>query len=468
VINLPAAGGLRIRRRFWDVLLYPAALGLALLVGASVVTDFRMAKALVALPCLVFALTIPPEKLFVGWLFCAPLVEGASGGQHYGHAFFKYLFFVPPLILAARMAMGAVRRPHLWVIDALPALYLAYILVRGRLLPSEFAGNEASLRGIYGVVGIAVLGYYFTAFGETSDQFPMKVARTLLWSGVVVASFALIDAATGWNLWHNTTGGNGQVRRVSATLDGPVPLGTFLATGLAFAVAILVWKGPRPLRLPARLLIGLSVPALYFTYTRGPILGVAVVAVSMALIANRARWPSLLVLTVVGVLLFAIWHDISSSTIYKERLGVTSTVTVREAIQHESVELFREKPVFGWGYNTFDRVKLTLPNPDPNLKTETSHDTYLTVLVELGVTGLVLLLLPWVVVAWRAVAAGRRRLADPWIIGGCVGTVVAFAIGALTYDARFFSFTSALPWIVLGLARSRLMDGGATPEPQSS
>ena len=34
------------------------------------------------------------------------------------------------------------------------------------------------------------------------------------------------------------------------------------------------------------------------------------------------------------------------------------------------------------------------------------------------------------------------------------------AIGALTYDARFFSFTTALPWLTLGLAR-RLVDPSA-------
>jgi len=455
IISPPAASWRRLPH-LSGALMHVAALGLGLLAGYSLLMSPPLLKLLLLLPALVFAVTVSPEKLFVGWLFCAPFVQGASGGQHHGHAFFKFLFFIPPLILVARMATGAVRRSHLWAIDVLPALYLIYILVRVRLSPSEFTGDQASLRAVYGVVGIGIIAYYFTAFGETSEKFPIRVARSLLWSGIVVAILALVDAATGWNLWNNTIGGNGQVRRVSSTFDGPAPLGTYLGVGVAFAVAILVWKGPRSLRLPATLLIGLSVPALYFTYTRGPILGVAAVGVFMALLANRARWPSLLVFAVVGLFVFAAWNQISSSTVYKERLGVTSTVTTREAIQHESIELFRQKPLFGWGYNTFDKVKVTLPNRNPNIDKETSHDTYLTVLVELGATGLVLLMLPWAVICCRAAKAGRRGLAEPWIVGGCVGAVASFSIAALTYDTRFFSLVMVLPWIAVGLARNLL------------
>jgi O-antigen ligase len=176
----------------------------------------------------------------------------------------------------------------------------------------------------------------------------------------------------------------------------------------------------------------------------------------MALIANRARWPSLLAFATVGVLVFAAWGHISSSNIYQERLGVTATVTTREKIQHESVALFRQRPLLGWGYNTFDRIRGISPTRDTQIQNITSHDTYLTVLVELGVIGLALLVLPWVVISCRALAAARRGLVEPWMVAGCVGAAVSVWIGALTYDARFFPLISALPWITLGVARNLL------------
>jgi O-antigen ligase len=440
-----------------DLLLYPAAVGLGLLAGYSLLMSPQLVKLLLLLPALVFAVAVPPEKLFVGWLFSAPFVDGASAGPHSGHTFYKYLFLVPPVILVARMATGGLRRPRLWIIDVLPALYLAYIVVRVQLLPSDFTGGEANNRAIYATVGIGIIGYYFAGFGRTGDRFPVRVASSLLWGAIIVAVLALVDAATGWNLWNTVEAGEGTAtRRVVSTFTSPGALGAYIGAGVVFSVAILAWKGPRSLRLPAILLIPLSIPALFFTYSRGPVLGAAVVAVFILLVANRARLPSLLVFATVAILAFAVWQQISSSTVYRGRLGVTETVTTRQEIQRVTLELIRQKPVFGWGYNTFDKAKLTVPSRDPRFDELSSHSTFLTVLAELGVVGLTLLLLPWFVIGYRAVSAAWRGQAEKWIVGACVGIPAAYALGALTYDTRFFSLVTALPWIALGVARSLL------------
>jgi O-antigen ligase len=290
------------------------------------------------------------------------------------------------------------------------------------------------------------------------------VARSLLWGGIIVALLALVDGTSGWNLWNNEVGGGNQIRRAVSTFTSPGALGTYLGAGLAFAAAILVWDAPRSLKRPAIMLIIVSVPALYFTYTRGPVLGVLVVSIFMLLTANRARWASLLVITAVGVGVLAGWNEITSSASYRDRLGVTETVRTRVKIQDLSLELVRQKPWFGWGYNTFDQAKLTSLKRDPKIDYLTSHDTYLTVLVELGIVGLALIVLPWLKIGWRAVEAGWRRSADPWIVGASVGATAAYAIGAFTYDVRFFSFVSALPWISLGLARNVLAREERVPQ----
>jgi O-antigen ligase len=461
VVVPPVAGGWRLSPRTADALLYVAAAAFGVLGGLSLMKDapqWKLIQLALLLPVLVLPLTIRPEKVFVGWLFAAPFVQGASAGPHQGHVFYKFLFLVPPLIVLARMGLGAVDLRSFWLVDALPLLYLLYIAIRLYFFPSDFTGTESSPRAVYTAVGIAIIGYYFAAFGETSSSFAVGVARALIWGGVFIALLGLVDAATGWNLWNTTIGGSdlGQVRRISSTLNGPVPLGTYLSAGIAFGVAALTWKGPQSLRRPALFLIPISIPVLYFTYTRGPIVGIAAVSVAMTVVANRARWRSVFVLLTVCALVLAAWSHLSSTKIYKDRLGVTETLTTREAIQRESVELLREKPLFGWGYNTFDQAKLTLAKRETQIDYITSHDTYLTVLVELGVVGLGLMLVPWIVIAFRTLAAGARHLAEPWIVAGCLGTTVSYAIGAVTYDARFFSFTSALPWITLGVARNTL------------
>jgi hypothetical protein len=72
--------------------------------------------------------------------------------------------------------------------------------------------------------------------------------------------------------------------------------------------------------------------------------------------------------------------------------------------------------------------------------------------------------LPAIVIGWRGLAAGWRRQAEPWIVAGCVGAVATYAIGAATYDARFFPFVFAVVWIALGLLRKTLANAATTAE----
>jgi O-antigen ligase len=439
-----------------EIVLYAAIAGVGFLMGQSVAEDTGFAKQVVALACLGCVFLIPAERVFLGWLFAAPLVQGTSAGSHPAHAFFTAFFLVPPILVVARAAMEGVDLRRLWVIDVLPALYILYIFIRLKLAPSEFTGAESSLRSVYAVVGIGIAAYYFIVFARTSERFPLAVAKVLLWSGIIVAILALVEAFTDWNLWNTKLASGDLVHRVVSTFASPGELGTYLGVGIAFAVAILVFSGPSSLRWPATLLICLAVPALYFTYTRGPILATAVVGVLLPLLANRARWPSLLLFAAVGVLIFASWNQISTSHSYKARLGVTSTVKIRQELQHLSTDLFRQHPVFGWGYNSFDRAKLTQSARHADVERYSSHDTFLRVLVELGVTGLVLLVLPWVVISWRAVAAAHRGRAETWIVAASVGALLVYVISALTYDTRFF-YIGAAPFIAAAVARTVLV-----------
>src|SRR5439155_1668769 len=118
------------------------------------------------------------------------------------------------------------------------------------------------------------------------------------WGAIVVAVLALVDAATGWNLWNNGEYGEGTAtRRVVSTLGSLGVLGAYIGAGVVFSVAILVWKGSCLLWLSVILLFLVSIPALFFTYSRGPVLRTAMVAIFITLITNRAHLPNLLILT---------------------------------------------------------------------------------------------------------------------------------------------------------------------------
>ena len=454
IVSRGGLGG-RLTGAIWWILPFAATGLLGVASGVSLTHEPRLSKLLFAAPLLLLAFAVQPEKLFVGWLLLAPLVQGAANGSAQGHLLFKYFFLGPPLIMVVRMATGSFRSRGFWLVDAFPALYLLDILVSARLFPSAYTSPaQSTTRAIYIAVGACVVVYYFVAFAPASRRFPELVAAAFIWTGVVVAALAIVDGLTGWNVWHHLINGGG-TRRAVSTFSGPEELGTYIGASTAFALGVLLFRGPKSLRLPSLLVLGLSAPALFFSYTRGPMLATAVVAVVIALLATRARWPAVLVLAAAGVILYASWGAITSSAIYKNRLAV-NTATPRVVLTDAALDLFRRHPLTGVGYATFDQAKLTLPVPPADtyiVQTTTSHNTFLTVLAESGALGLALLVLPWFVIGWRAVMDSRRGLVQPWIVAGCLGTVGAYAIGAATYDARFFPLVFGLPWITLGLAR---------------
>ena len=87
----------------------------------------------------------------------------------------------------------------------------------------------------------------------------------------------------------------------------------------------------------------------------------------------------------------------------------------RQALQTMSFELAKQKPVLGWGFGSFERANATVEPPHiaglliDGAASAISHNTFLTVLVELGGLGLLLLFVPFIVIVTKASRARHRR-----------------------------------------------------------
>ena len=216
-------------------------------------------------------------------------------------------------------------------------------------------------------------------------------------------------------------------------------------------------------------------PGLFFTLTRGPI--VATVAAGFLVLVTRpgGRLLAFASLLLAAAILGSTWSRISDSTLYRERVAKANTVEIRLQLDRLSLQLAERRPILGWGYGSFDRVKhlgnlgnlgsgsasrnVRSLGPESVSRAEvlatTSHNTFLTVLVEQGAVGLGLLLVPWLVICWRSLGdVVRHRYPDAaWFLVGSVAVVVLNAISSNSYDWRFFSLVPALTWLFLGLLR---------------
>lgn len=445
-------------------LVYLGIVVLSLYVGTTVARgQEELSKpllALVGLMGLVLLTSVPPNVLFASWLFVAPLFQSAADLSSLGRALTWALYIAPALLM---LVLTFVRRERehgvpMRLVDWLPAAYVGYVVASILLTTDDLESNPTGTgKAIFIIVGLGPVVYYFLTLGPGARIAPPLILGTVMAAGLVQGFFGLVEYATGWNLWsftgwQRTVGGG----RVVATLANPGVLGAFLGVAIVTAVAALIWRGPPRLRQLAWATIALCTPALLLTLTRGPILATLAVVV-LLLVLGRARVLGVAVLLFSGLLLALLLPSLQNTETYKARVAQKATVELRVGIQDISLRLAEEKPVLGWGYGSFDRVKnasqISVEGiPVRSILETTSHNSYLTILVELGVIGLLLYATLFVVLGYRALRS-RSRGPDRWILIASVGSLAVIAISASTLDFRFFSFVLMLPYVFLALLR---------------
>jgi O-antigen ligase len=450
----------------------------------AVHVPLRAVLGLVLLAAGAVALSLRPAFVFVAWLALAPFLATAAADGAVGHRFRMAFFSAPPLLFVVWLLTR--RRPvRASFVDVLPALYLGLVVTSPLLHGTPLDLNQANLNGssvaltqIYSTVAIGVIGYYFCAFADLGESFERHVAGALLLAGSVIAGIVIVGkvlglsgTVAGFEFGSNQTlsSGTEQLGRASA-LGGPGVLGTFLGFTLVTAIAILVWEGPRSLRRLSLVAVAVTPVALFLTLTRGPMLATILAGFAVIAVRSRKRWPSVVAVLMAVAVLVAAWGPLSSTSVYRNRVSDKTNVQGRQLLSTWSFQLAARKPVAGWGYGSFDRVKnsanLSSGSTPRSFGTDyTSHDTFLTVLVELGVVGIFLLVAPWLIVARAAIRRAVRPDPGRWALVAFLGILGVWIISAGTFDMRFFPFVSAFPWLVTGLLRRRTLGAREdTPE----
>ncbi|HZT53612.1 MAG TPA: O-antigen ligase family protein, partial [Gaiellaceae bacterium] len=419
--------------------------------------------ALLALAGAAILLSVETAQLLLGWLFLAPIFQESASRSHVGHALSLALYTAPPLALLVKHLFARGWRPRPEWFDALPVLYLVF--VAASLAATWGAQPQTStvgtLRALYQNVAIGILVYYVVAFWRGRGPSAVALVRIVLVAAALQAAMAVVEWPTHWNLWHDTSWQRPGDDRSIATLGNPAVTGAVIGVGIVLALAVLSWHGPVRLRRLAIAMLVLGGPALYATKTRGPILATLVAALLVVVLSRRSRLAGAGALALAALLLIVFWPQIQASSFYQSRLTEKQNIEARLVLQQVSFKLIERKPLLGWGYDSFDRVKYDVTVPSGSLPLaqalqSTSHDTYLTMLVEYGVVGFALFVLPWVVVVVRGLARVRAPAPDRWLLVGMLGSILLLAINGATLDYRFYSFAPMLAWLALALVRRRL------------
>jgi len=300
---------------------------------------------------------------------------------------------------------------------------------------------------------------------------------------VIVSTVAWFRPEMLPRIWRGLLVDIGEIR-ITGTFTGP---GEFSSAILFFSSFIFQYAVTRKkgwLRSLCVSLCSLGWVCILLTFQRASWFALLLVVVIAVMLYARAVLPfdSIGLLTGAVLLIFTLTippevlrkqanmpgtaqREVSTLNMVNERIHSTSQIRSRIVTGHSGIRMFIEKPLLGWGYETYNLHSRRFVGPVGSLKiTEyerraTSHNTSITLLAETGLIGFFLYLFPlgwWLILTIRnrsrlltSLASGQflnsRFFGMLWVNLGYILIISQF------FDIRFFPLTLVQIWLILGL-----------------
>ena len=254
------------------------------------------------------------------------------------------------------------------------------------------------------------------------------------------------------------------------------------------STAALVWlpRLSRTGKLAMLLVLPLPLAAAALTLTRSVWMGTGFALLLLAAIVLKERLRKLVLFGAIGAAAIVVAAN-AENLVGFQREGTVddtrSSATARASFAYVSWLMFQERPVLGFGFGQFADAKLPyLADRSTSLNLESirplsHHNTYLSLLVELGLVGLLLylsLLALWARYGWRLAQSGRR---PAWVRAHGVLVLCALAtysVQMLFHEVSFTSVDNGVIYLLAGMAvglsysgkESRRLDAGRSANRQ--
>lgn len=346
---------------------------------------------------------------------------------------------------------------------------LAAALIAGAVLSSDpllsFFGAYRRHEGLLAWFSYLLVFWGATRFGSAPRRRLLVEAISWITAGVALVAIAQYLAADAPSF------------RVQGTFGNASLLGAFLVLAVPAALALLA-SGDGRARLAGGLGAGGGLVALYLTFTRGAWLAVLVALVIVAFGVARAgaerrakRTVSFGVAAIVGVILivtFASGGPAGSYTLTRLQNAAeldTGTTASRLEMWRETVVLIKERPVVGYGLETFRDTFLGTERlaavENVYRRADRPHNHFLYLAFASGLIGAAAYYAFLAAIIWTAFrglsrTAGRSDL----LLYGLMGGVIGYQVQA---EFLFSSVgTSPIWWLFAGLLVAGARD--TTPE----
>ncbi|MEX2142280.1 MAG: O-antigen ligase family protein [Pirellulales bacterium] len=242
-----------------------------------------------------------------------------------------------------------------------------------------------------------------------------------------------------------------------------VSFGLYL--GICSAAALL-WmpRMSRAGKLAMLLALPLPLAAAALTLTRSVWMGTALALLLLAAVVLKDWLRKLVLFGAIGAAALVVAANVDNLTSF-QREGTSedtrSSAASRASFAYVSWLMFQDRPLLGFGFGQFPEAKLPyLDDRSTSLNLEiirpwAHHNTYLSLLVELGLVGFLLymtLLALWAHYGWR-LAQGPRRPAWVKVHGVLVLCALAtYSVQMLFHEVSFTSVDNSIIFLLAGMS----------------
>lgn len=402
-----------------------------------------------------------PFAAIMLWLLVTPFLIATDGGI-LRRAYWVVHRFLPPLAIAV-VALSAALRVHKRSLPRLlPGDLAAVGYVVACLLSILYLNEQTGTAIIYMYDHIAVPVCLYLLVRIIGPR-----ERDLKWLLPVVIFTLLTQSAIGLLSWSapgllpDAWLGRAGLRTTGSLVSYSVFSAAVAFCGLYLLHAANSLQWSRKVHHFLVLLFLLAGFMIFFSFSRGSWLAGLIILSGLFLIHRRSMIQIAMVALPLLLLLFGTGLLADEAEFARQRFfseQSEESALSRLPVVYASLRMFQEKPLFGWGYENFDKFDYqfqrrvgNLINPD---KDHASHNVYLTILAEQGMLGLILFLTPMFAALVMTLKAwphfpvegfiNRELLFSLWL-------VIVFHVVVNNFSNMRIEYGQGMWWLTLGL-----------------
>jgi O-antigen ligase len=288
--------------------------------------------------------------------------------------------------------------------------------------------------------------------------------------GLYLSITAILEAGKFWSLVYPKFIADSTLGIHFGRARGPmlqsVRLGVCLLASWSVLTVFSIWSLPGSKR---RWIFALGTLPLFWgailvTYTRSIWMGLLLVLAMLVVLCLRGRLRQSLIATgLVGSLVLGIAFG-PSLVAFKREYSAAETLEstkMRAAFAYVSVEMFKQRPLAGYGFNQFNIAnKEFLSDRSTNIRLESirhyvHHNSFLSLIVDLGLIGFTLFAVALAALVRQVWALWRTTDAPSWARGIALTALCILAVHLIQmafHEVSFSSIENTLAFSALGMA----------------